>query len=112
MGYYVRYSLEIKPMTKERIEDVSNSLSDLFGYVFDNDPWLNEETLYYGPYDLQKWAEHTEDMTEISVKHPDLTFKLECVGEDGEMWLEYFRNGKTECCQGRIVYQDPKEIIW
>ena len=114
MGYYVRYDLDIKPVTETDIESIKTTLAefDLFEDIFDADEWFHDNILYFGAYDIQRWYEHEETMKKISLKYPDKVFRLECVGEDGERWLEYYQNGESEECVGRIVYAEPKTIIW
>ena len=101
-------------MSQADIGSVKSTLaeSDLFGYVFDADEWFHDDILYFGPYDIQRWYEHEETMKKISLKYPDKVFRLECDGEDGEKWLEYYQNGNSEECVGRIVYSEPKTIVW
>lgn len=52
-----------------------------------------------------KWYEHTESMTELSKKFPNLTFCLHRDGEEvGDRERSYYRNGK------KVVY--TPQVIW
>lgn len=116
MGYYTNYDLHVKPVKKEDVSDIFDELyrRDLFNYVFDKDFMYDDHTcaLYFNAWGEQKWYEHDEDMEEISRQFPNCVFKLECNGEDGDRWIVFYQNGKHELCQGKIVYEEPKEISW
>lgn len=56
MGYYVRYDLDIKPVTETDIESIKTTLAefDLFEDIFDADEWFHDDILYFGAYDIQR----------------------------------------------------------
>lgn len=57
-----------------------------------------------------KWYNYRENMIEHSLKYPDITFKLSGEGEEtGDLWREYYKNGKYQRCEAVIVYADFDE---
>lgn len=52
--------------------------------------------------DDEKWYEYDEDMRELSLEFPELTFQLTGQGEQKEdRWRRYYRNGQV--CGGQAV---------
>lgn len=56
--------------------------------------------------DEVKWYESNQDLARYSMVNPNHVFCLECVGEDGRLWRDYFFQGKMQKCSGRIVWDD------
>ena len=116
MGYYTKYYLQIKPVTDKEIPKIVDAIKekDLFRYVFDRDYMYDDHTrmVFFNNWGEQKWYDHDEDMEEISKQFPSCVFRLYCLGEDGEIWLVYYRDGRHENCDGKIVYDEPQTIIW
>jgi len=116
MGYYTQYSLEVRNIKKNEVEDLDNELNTrgLINYVF-YDKYYDEayKQLEYSSYEEQKWYDCEKDMIEISKKFPDAIFQLSGEGEEwGDLWRRYFANGIVEYCDGQIVYETPKSIEW
>lgn len=54
--------------------------------------------------------DHDTDMINISKMYPDAVFRLEGKGEENsDMWVNYYKNGKVQECQARIVFDDFDE---
>lgn len=76
-----------------------------------------------GPFELPgldweqdscKWYSRTEDMAAISKAVPTVLFKIHCEGEEpGDLWDEYYLNGKAQECFAEIVYPpfDPSKLV-
>ena len=115
MGFYSRYRLQVKSVEESDVGSVVEAIKeqDLFNYVFDEHFYdENWKTLSFDPYEEQKWYSYEIDMMEVSKKFPELVFKLYCESEDGSYWVEYFHNGEYEHCDGYVVYDEPKKILW
>lgn len=102
MGYYTSYELEIiegdKSVIKELREENSNAK---YSFCDNGDP---ESTT--------KWYDHNEDMVEFSLKHKDVLFKLTGEGEEsGDIWVKYYKNGKMQHCQAKIVIPEYDELL-
>jgi hypothetical protein len=135
MGYYTNYSLHIdnsqvkdkvEKKKQSEIEEIQQSnISDELKQRLIRDVEKTYQTsvvtqndvighLTYSPFDEQcKWYEHTEDMLRVSMKYPNVIFSLYCNGEeDGDMWVEYFMNGKVQTERAVITYADfdPKKL--
>ena len=41
------------------------------------------------------WRNREEDMETVSVSHPQTLITVNCEGEDGERWVEYYKGGKS-----------------
>lgn len=102
MGYYTYFELYII----DNGSDLSDSdiYADLFNQIPDADYYLDElgETNEAG-----KWYSHSKDMAEFSKLHPDVLFKMSGEGEEtGDIWDEYYRNGKRQLCMATLSF-DP-----
>jgi hypothetical protein len=48
---------------------------------------------------------HPEDMKAMSLHFPNTLFLLEGEGEEsGDVWKEYYLNGKSQRCQAQLVF--------
>jgi hypothetical protein len=91
MGYYTSYELEIVK-GNDGFTDYKNEISEISGY---NNPFD----------DSCKWYLHEDHMREYSKKHPNTLFKLIGFGdENGDMWHEYYLNGKMQRVNCEIIF--------
>ena len=136
MGYYTEYTLvidnsqvkdEVEKKKQSEIEEIQQSnISDELKMRLIKDVEKTYRTsiatqsdvidfLTYDPFDDEcKWYEHTEDMRKISEKYQNVIFSLYGNGEeDGDMWVNYFMNGKVQTEQAVITYADfdPKKLM-
>jgi hypothetical protein len=104
MGYYTRYELEVKE-GNVKIEDILEQVENKFdGLYYAVDEWGKtlQET---------KWYEHDEEMKELSKLFPDVVFKLKGEGEEsGDVWINYYKNGKMQSCPAKITFDEFDEI--
>lgn len=101
MGYLTRFNLEIIE-GNDSTTDYKREISEIAGYY---DLFFDEPC---------KWYDHHEDMIEYSKLHPKTLFKLEGIGEEyGDMWHEYFLNGKSQFVEVKFVFDgyDPSKLI-
>jgi len=57
-----------------------------------------------------KWYEYDEVMKAISMEYPHVVFELSGEGEEsGDIWKNYYVNGKVQKCQARIVFDEFDE---
>lgn len=98
MGYYTNYNLTIHGASTdvEESELIQEVMADSgYSRLFD---------------DSVKWYDHENDMRNISVKYPEIIFKLHGEGEEsGDIWNKYFKSGKMQECRARIVYDEFDE---
>lgn len=91
MGYYTKYELETIPYSNEAWEVINE-----------------DDGTYYAVQeyaDSCKWYDHEMDMKELSKQFPNVVFKLKGEGEEaGDLWHKYFKNGKVQVCEAKIVY--------
>ena len=100
MGYYTKYSLEILS-GNDGTTNYEEQIGELSGYKSST----FEESI--------KWYDNTKDMIEYSKKHPQTLFKLMGKGEEsGDLWVQYFLNGKSQMEKGIITYgeYDPAKL--
>lgn len=98
MGYYTRHELEVVQGDNNET-DYEAEISELadYGNCFD---------------DECKWYEHENDMRAYSLKHPQTVFALKGEGEEsGDIWTEYYKNGKMQKCKAKIVVDDYNENL-
>ena len=100
MGYYTRYELEVVEGNDELIGE--------FREDNENAQWAIDN---YGDSEEEcKWYTHGEDLTAFSKKHPEALFKLSGEGEEsGDMWAQYFKNGKSQRCQAIVTFEEYDE---
>jgi hypothetical protein len=90
MGYYTLHQLEIVK-GNDGVTDYEKEISELSEYA---DCFS----------DSIKWYEHETDMRVYSLKHPNTLFKLSGEGEEsGDIWAEYYLNGKMQKVYAEIV---------
>ena len=93
MGYYTRHELEIIS-GDDYITDYKKEIGEISGYG---------NCLY----DSIKWYEHEKDMRKYSKNHPNTLFKLIGEGEEsGDLWHEYYLNGKMQRVKAQIIFED------
>lgn len=112
MGYYTRYNLSIKEnrsnisddeiikLTVEKLEKL-----DVIDYALD-------EKLE--GCDSVKWYDHEEQMRKVSTEIKDVLFLLDGEGEEsGDVWKEYYLNGKMQDCKAELIFPkfDEKKLI-
>lgn len=108
MGYYTSYSIDTLPKYLDNEAEIAQDLAKLvYG---SNIRWRSYECLEEVFLESIKWYSYKDDMINFSKKYPDITFIVSGAGEDREdNWKHYFKNGKQQCCPGRIVYEDFDE---
>jgi hypothetical protein len=110
MGYYTDHTITLKQgeVAHDKKEEIRKALDEISdGYNFENnsDGGELEITLWDA-----KWYSHEEDMRELSKKYPDLVFQIKGEGEEsGDLWIEYYKNGKMQEAPAKIVYDDFDE---
>lgn len=106
MGYYTEHELEIL--------ESELTVQDLY------EKWENGEIKFEGfdyalesdgsTYTEVKWYNHEKDMIELSKEFPTYLFKLKGEGEEaGDLWVKYYKNGKSQTCGAIITFEDYDE---
>ena len=97
MGYYTRHNLSVIDGDQNLIKEF-REFSEYAKYAIDDFGRCEESS---------KWYSHQTELKEFSVLHPNVLFKLDGEGEEnGDMWHEYYKNGKLQICKASIVYDD------
>jgi len=97
MGYHTRYELEIVEGDNNLI-DQFRDVSEDAQYAIDSNGDSEESC---------KWYNHQDELKKFSLLHPDALFKLGGEGEEsGDIWHEYYQNGKMQLCKAQIVFAD------
>lgn len=103
MGYSTTYTLKVyagEPTIRDILEVEGESFEGL-DYAVDMDGDSVEPA---------KWYSHEKDMIQLSLKYPEVVFLLCGEGEEsGDLWNQYFKNGKKQDCFATIVYDDFDE---
>ena len=117
MGYYTRYTLEVRKITDENeYEAIIEELKEdnIYGDsgVFSDSEYSYHEAIFYSDEEV-KWYDHTHDMERMSLVFPNVMFMLHGEGEDrDDMWNEFYYNGKSETCTAQISYPQPTLVNW
>lgn len=100
MGYYTSYELEINKGDGSVITNLLAENEDA-AYAIGENGESKEES---------KWYNHEKDLRDFSKKHPDTLFKLIGEGEEsGDIWHEYYLDGKMQRCKAELVFDDYDE---
>ena len=100
MGYYTSHELDVETGEHELIAELVNNNEDI-AYAIDEDGESQESC---------KWYRHEKDLRAFSKKHPEALFKLSGEGEEsGDIWIEYYKDGKMQRCKGKITFDEYKE---
>ena len=99
MGYYTTFSLDFDADI-DLNNEVLDKLEELCGYRFEDDNML---------YDV-KWYDWELNMRTLSLRYPDILFTLSGVGdENGDLWDAYFKCGKMQFCEAKVVFPEFDE---
>ena len=113
MGYYTRYSLEVRGIKDVQEHATLREMIDKFDCFQEDEYMFYESEACFYPEDETKWYSHENDMIHLSQLFPNMTFCLEGIGEDREdMWRKYFHNGVVDYCHAHISYPTPTKIDW
>lgn len=98
MGYYTDYTLTVTPNMEW--EPIHEELEYLTGYKWKDDLSLSSV----------KWYSHHKQMLEFSKKFPSHLFILNGEGEEtGDIWRNYYKNGKCQQCKAQIIIDEFDE---
>jgi hypothetical protein len=58
------------------------------------------------------WPEREEELRQLSSEVPEALFALSILDDNGERWVEYYKNGKCQVASAIITYEkfDPKKL--
>jgi hypothetical protein len=103
MGYYTNYTLTWEPGPDYEPSDIE--LSERIGrYIEDNDEISYALCRDGSTYENVKWYNHMESLEEMSRDIPGVMFHLAGEGEEaGDLWDAYFKDGRSEKIQARII---------
>ena len=61
--------------------------------------------------DSIKWYNYEKDMLKYSKLYPDTVFQITGYGEEqGDIWADYYKNGKVQKTKAEIVFNDYNEL--
>jgi len=108
MGYYTRFNLTVQI---PKSLDVPASFVN--GQVAD---WIrkNEEASYalncddFSCREAAKWYLCDDDLKAWSKQLRNILFIMDCMGEDGQQWRLYAKNGQAERVTPALVWKVPK----
>jgi hypothetical protein len=91
MGYYCDFEIRVEGMDDFVLDGVGEQLEDVSGgYGFET---YGDAVLHSA--DRFKWYDHERDLAVVSEMYPDHVFDMRVVGEDGERWQVFAKNGKV-----------------
>lgn len=112
MGYYTKYDLFLGKDTPEEIlkKDLCDTLGKMSRY---EGCWVQNTKYSYEMEEPCKWYDSHKDMIKFSKKKEfkKVLFRLECNGEEGEEYHQYYKNGKTHTIEPTIVWPDFDESM-
>ena len=103
MGYDLNLRLDVQPT--EHFAAVQSAISEQFGNPFDE----NGDGEIHGSdwcYDI-RWSNLTEDLIALSKGFPDTRITIYAQGDDGQVWMEYFHDGKYRV-EIRPEWEEPE----
>jgi hypothetical protein len=118
MGYFTNYNLNYRLEADDsrhiyEVEEEIHKAMEEFEPQSGNtrSGWLRD--VYNDNTDSTKWYNHEDEMREFSKQFPDVIFELSGEGEEsGDLWTKYFKGGKMQKCQAKIVIPpyDAREL--
>lgn len=86
---------------QEALEDALNEM-DLF-----YDIWEYGGKVCWNTGEPIRWYDCDDDMKQLSSQFPEVLIKMEVEGEEnGDLWINYFLNGKMQHCPAIITYDE------
>lgn len=120
MGYYTRFSIEIRTaITKAEAKEITWAINRAIAPLVKNEEdWIfslndyaaaeDKYTWDIMPYDELRWYDWEEDMREIAKKYPAIEFRVEGSGEDkDDWWVALFKGDRFQ-----IKYVEPPIEEW
>lgn len=121
MGYYTNFTVtvyskdengakvgtdyELQMILARRFCEISNWFDPDYWKRFESSPDPFEDLI---DSDCYKWYDHETEMAALSKAFPNLYFELHGHGEtEGDLWMEYFHNGKSFHADAHITYDKP-----
>ena len=89
MGYDMSLCLTVQPASK--YDEVRGDIEVMYGTNFDGDDGTGVGYLSDG---TTRWSSMTEEMQELSKKHPEAIISIRVEGEENAEWIEWYSNGK------------------
>lgn len=111
MGYYTYHTLYVLDDNMKCLNDETDEHEVLITRKVFEEPEDSDSRMLFE--DSAKWYNCTEDMKKHSLEYPDLLFEIDGQGEENDdIWIEYFKNGKSQFCRAQIVYPkyDPEKL--
>lgn len=112
MGYYIDFELEIQNIDKA--ENIEKSVEELCPDLVESIQYnggVAENEIKSGFVAFNaKWYERENELIALSERYPELNITLFCKGEDDEMWVEYYKEGKFE--QGTVSLKYSETTLW
>lgn len=59
-----------------------------------------------GPDNEVAWDDHEEEIAEVSKSFPDAVLSLYGEGQDGDLWVKHFQDGRVQRGWAEIVYAE------
>ena len=109
MGYYTHYTIFVYDCDVYEAEEIRQYLADKAGTPFDL--WMTSDGATLVCREATKWYECDLDMIDLSLMHPEATFRVHGHGEDyHDIWILYAKNGTIEHEDARFVFDEPSFI--
>ena len=104
MGYRTDYYLEASPITEAEFVKIDAALLTRNRYFLKDDCSVDSGTAAWRDDD-DTWYWYEEDMLSLSREFPEVKFLLIGCGEmPDDQWRQIFIDGKTQRCEGTIVF--------
>jgi len=107
MGYFTRHRLVVHAPKGEAVSE-----SKLVGQIIAELRACSEDAKYALSADgntsnerYYMWFEHEDDLRIFSKRYPEVLFELHGEGEEsGDLWIQYYKNGKMQTCKVVMTY--------
>lgn len=59
-----------------------------------------------------EWETINKDMKTFSLQYPGVEFEFTCDDERGNLWREWYKDGKSAYAEPEIVYPSSDKVKW
>ena len=101
---------EVKKLIENKDKTLTQIICDALNEITDYEFGLTSETSIKNEEGEIKWYSSLEDLKKVSSLVPEALIQVDGEGEEsGDIWRSYYKGGKCQMVEVKIVYEDFDE---